>query len=107
MAMAIINEPTELIQNAIFTGDITKLTKIPGVGRKIAERLILELKGKVEPSGNERIQRKIETKSIDNDAISALEGLGYKKSHIEKVLSEMEEDFTEVESIIRYFLQRV
>lgn len=106
MALAIINEPTEVIQNAIFTGDITKLTKISGVGRKIAERLILELKGKVEPSNDQRSQRKIETKSIDTDAISALEGLGYKKSHIEKVLSEMEGDFTEVESIIRYFLQR-
>ncbi|MEK9166775.1 MAG: Holliday junction branch migration protein RuvA [Patescibacteria group bacterium] len=106
MALAIINEPTEIIQNAIFTGDITKLTKISGVGRKIAERLILELKGKVEPSNDARTQRKIEPKTIDQDAISALEGLGYKKSQIEKVLSEMEEDFTEVESIIRYFLQR-
>lgn len=108
MALEILNQPTEQIQTAIFTGDISKLTKISGVGRKIAERLILELKNKVEPTNlNDKTQGSLKTKEIDPDIVRALEGLGYKKSQIEKVLSEMEDKQNDAESLIRYFLQRV
>lgn len=108
MALEILNQPSDTVQTAIFTGDVTKLTKIPGIGKKIAERLILELKGKVEPSDiNARKHTPLNNRVFDADAVRALEGLGYKKVHIEKVLSEMEEDLKDSESIIRYFLQRV
>ncbi len=110
MALEILNQPTEQIQTAIFTGDVTKLTKIPGVGKKIAERLILELKNKVEPANlNDRKQNPLKTNAIDADIVKALEGLGYKKSQVEKLLSEADEDLKDKdpESIIRYFLQRV
>ncbi|MBI4127076.1 Holliday junction branch migration protein RuvA [Candidatus Peregrinibacteria bacterium] len=108
MALEILNQPTDQIQSAIFTGDLTKLTKIPGVGKKIAERLVLELKNKVEPINlNDRKQSNLRHNEINPDVIKALEGLGYKKSQIEKVLSETQEDLQDAESIIRYFLQQI
>lgn len=106
MALAILNEPANAIQNAIFSGNITALTKISGVGKKIAERIILELKSKVLPT--DLNEQEIGSKQTENEeAISALESLGYKRHHIQKVFSEFEEDLIETEEIIRVFLKRV
>jgi len=105
MAIAILNEPADQIQNAIFTKNIKALTKIPGVGKKIADRIILELKSKVTPvDGAEPIEEETE---IHPDIVTTLEGLGYKRKHITNVLSKMDEKVEEEEEIIRYFLQHV
>jgi holliday junction DNA helicase RuvA len=103
MALEILNEPPELIQNAIFKEDLNCLTKISGVGKKIAERICLELKSKVDPVD----QNSTPIKDINEDLIVTLESLGYKRHHIKKVISEIDEDITETEEIIRVFLQRV
>ena len=108
MAMEILNEPVENIQNAIFSGNIGALTKISGVGKKLAERLVLELKGKVDPSGPEVLNVATTSHSkLDEDAVSALETLGYKRNHIARVLTELPEEATSTEAVIRYFLQKV
>ncbi len=106
MALAILNEPAQTIQNAIFTGNITALTKVSGVGKKIAERIILELKSKVLPT--DLNEQQISSKQTENEeAIMALESLGYKRHHIQRVFSQFEEEITETEEIIRVFLKRV
>lgn len=106
MAMEILNEPAELIQNAIFSGNINELLKISGVGKKTAERIILELKGKVEPSETSgRSHGTVKNTSVNPDVIVALERLGYKRNQIEKILSET--DSLNAEEAIRFFLQRV
>lgn len=107
MALAILDEPPEEIQNAIFTGDIKALTKISGVGKKIAERIILELKNKVEPSELEPNQATSADQEVNEDVVMTLETLGYKRSHIKRVLSGVEGEITEAEELIRIFLQRV
>jgi len=107
MALAILNEPPEEIQNAIFSGDIKALTKISGVGKKIAERIILELKNKVEPSEIQPGTSPSQDPDLDEDLVLTLETLGYKRSHIKRVLSGIEEEVTETEDLIRIFLQRV
>lgn len=106
MALEILNEDPEKIQSAILNKDITCLTKISGVGKKIAERLCLELKNKVEPTNPGDYSPTPQTE-FDDDVIITLETLGYKRSHINKVLSEIEEEITEAEELIRIFLQRV
>jgi Holliday junction DNA helicase RuvA len=69
---------------AIATEDVKRLTGIPGVGKKTAERMILELKDKAvklgsgEPTPGERASRTEE--QIREDALSALVNLGYKGS---------------------------
>lgn len=107
MALGILDQPIELIQNAIFTGNIPKLTQAPGVGKKLAERLVLELKGKVDPSDLSTIHSEKNSFGVDEDAVAALETLGYKRHHIQRVLTELPEEATSTEAVIRYFLQRV
>ncbi len=106
MAMDIMNEPVEKIQNAILSGNIPVLTQISGIGKKTAERMILELKSKIDPSDlNGSLEAKA-PREVHPDVIYALENLGYKRHHIQKVLSEIEEDVVETEAIIRVFLQK-
>ena len=75
---------------AVFTEDRHTLTKIPGVGKKMAERMILELRDRVVKldTGVAREERKEETPldTIREDALSALVNLGYKKSHAKTIL---------------------
>jgi Holliday junction DNA helicase RuvA len=72
----------EELKEAIILGDIEKLNSIPGIGRKTAERIVLELKEKVskalssQPDGTHNISS---AKPEIEDALSALINLGYKK----------------------------
>ncbi len=105
MAMDIMNQPIDTIRNAIFTGNIPALTKIPGIGKKTAERMILELKSKIEPSDS--LDKNFNpSEALTDDVVSALENLGYKRHHIQKVLSEQPSGAS-TEDLIRIFLQRV
>ena len=77
------------IKNAVINEDTKALEKIKGVGRKTAERIILELKGiirEVTPSIFAGID--IQQKAMVSDAIMALVSLGYTRSTAEKAVSE-------------------
>lgn len=88
--------PAEDLKRAIATGDVKRLTGLPGIGKKTAERLVLELKDKIGPieglSGSVDSTTAIGTSAGDlvNDVISALVNLGYKENHARKVLESME-----------------
>lgn len=75
---------------AVFREDRQTLTKIPGVGKKMAERMILELRDRVIKldTGTVREETKEESPldTIREDALSALVNLGYKKSHAKSVV---------------------
>lgn len=105
IGLEILNTEANLIKNAIISGDIALLTRIPGIGKKTAERMILELKSKVEPGEAREAQGLIQ--DIDEDVIDALESLGYNKGHIIKILSKAEEKFENMEDCVKYFLQNV
>ncbi|MBI5196894.1 MAG: Holliday junction branch migration protein RuvA [Nitrospirae bacterium] len=66
--------PAQKFIEAVYNEDMPMLTSIPGLGKKIAARLVLELK--------EKLPRAVVSKdySITNDAVSALINFGYKKS---------------------------
>jgi Holliday junction DNA helicase RuvA len=105
MAMDILSTPTHLVKQAILSEDSALLTKIKGLGKKTAERLILELKGKITPelaAGKTEIAKG----AYNEDAVLALESLGYEKFHIIKVLSAMPSEVKETESIVKYFLKQ-
>ena len=59
---------------AIASGDVAALSKAPGVGKKTAERLIVDLKSKVSRSG---VERETAAVPIDDEAAAALQALGY------------------------------
>ncbi len=63
-----------LLASAIAAGDVAALSKAPGVGKKTAERLIVDLKGKVARAG---IERETAAVPVDDEAAAALQALGY------------------------------
>lgn len=69
-------EPVDLAE-AIVRGDTRRLSSIPGVGKKTAERICLELRDKLIVTGEKAPQQPVKT-SVDDDVQSALVNLGYK-----------------------------
>jgi Holliday junction DNA helicase RuvA len=101
---------------AIRTDNLAKLTAIPGVGRKTAERLVIELRDKVSElaSGvsadvSMAAGAAIGGEGVFDDALSALVNLGYKKDAAEKALQQAMKDGTElnVQKLLRAALQRL
>ncbi|MDP2839070.1 MAG: Holliday junction branch migration protein RuvA, partial [Syntrophales bacterium] len=84
---------------AVAAEDLKRLTGIPGVGRKTAERMILELKDKAVKLGSETVPVGITAvrtgEQVKDDALSALVNLGYKGSSardaVEQIMKEAPE----------------
>ncbi len=83
-------QPTPLAQ-ALMAGDLHKLSTIPGIGKKTAERLVLELKdkaGKLDVSILPQSEsRGIPEVDVLDDVTSALLNLGYKEPQVRKALA--------------------
>jgi Holliday junction DNA helicase RuvA len=94
----------EKAKNAIVSQDAALLSKIPGIGKKTAERIIVELKNKIDPGDLGTLERKHQI--VENqDVIAALEGLGYQKFEISRVFKNLPENITQTEEMITYFLR--
>ncbi len=76
--------PADELAQAIRSGDLGRLTAIPGVGKKTAERLVMELRDKL-PAGTEPATAA--AIGPDVDVISALMNLGYARPAAEKTLT--------------------
>ena len=70
---------------AIKGNDVAKLTKIPGIGRKTAERMVLELRDKLKDFGMEPAAPPVSP--IEEDVLSALTNLGYQRPMAERAVS--------------------
>ena len=84
--------PAEDLARALKNGDQVRLVAIPGVGRKLAERMIVELKDKfatLAPSIGDSTAKPEASSQMMHDAVSALINLGYKKPEIEKTVREV------------------
>jgi Holliday junction DNA helicase RuvA len=69
---------------AIKGNDVAKLTKIPGIGKKTAERMVLELRDKLKDFGMEPAAPP--ASPIEADVLSALTNLGYQRALAEKAV---------------------
>lgn len=80
LAMLAVHDPAQL-SSAIATGNVTALTKVPGIGKKGAERIVLELRDKVVPVGTGETQATPEVPAAttpgDSQVAEALVGLGW------------------------------
>ena len=79
-------EPRELV-GAIQRNDLARLTAIPGVGKKTAERICVELRDRL-PKAVEAAPASAED-SMREDLVSALANLGYHRQAIEKVIDKL------------------
>ena len=79
-------EPGELVR-AIRQSDVARLTRIPGIGRKTAERLALELKDRMpDATGADVDAPDSSGDSVRDDVMSALINLGYQRPVIQRAL---------------------
>ncbi len=75
---------TEMV-GAIRGGDVARLTRIPGIGKKTAERMVLELRDKLEEFGAAPAARAVS--AVEEDVLSALVNLGYQRAAAERALA--------------------
>jgi len=99
--------PHEL-SSAIASGNTVALEKIKGIGRKSAERIILELRDKMVKSGNDAVNQGFTHNTLDTDALNALIALGIQRNSAEAALKKAKTGATEelsLELLIKKSLQ--
>lgn len=105
-------QPDELA-SALLRSDFARLGAIPGIGKKSAERLVLELKDKVVKLGlatesSQNIALFREGTALRDDVSSALVNLGYKEAVVAKVLAEIDlSSDAPMETILKLALKRL
>jgi holliday junction DNA helicase RuvA len=72
---------------AIRGNDVARLTRIPGIGKKTAERMVLELRDKLPPQGADVVKAIPSLSAVEEDVLSALTNLGYQRAAAEKAVS--------------------
>jgi len=90
------------IEEAVVTGDTSSLTKISGIGRKTAEKIVLELNGKLVTT------RKGEARtSEDIDVFDALKSLGYRERDIQETIKNLPKSLAGANEKIKYALKNL
>ncbi|MBN2644089.1 MAG: Holliday junction branch migration protein RuvA [Desulfuromonadaceae bacterium] len=107
---------SQALQQALLNEDIKTLSTLPGIGKKTAERLILELREKVaklapmhrQQAASAQANGGPEPESISDDVLSALLSLGYKEKQARTVLAELKDlENATTENLLRAALQRL
>jgi Holliday junction DNA helicase RuvA len=78
--------PADEMVGAIRGNDVARLTRIPGVGKKTAERMVLELRDKLPETAPATIAAATPISATEEDVLSALVNLGYQRPAAEKAL---------------------
>ena len=106
LTMIAVSDPSEFAI-AVISDDISYLTRIPGIGAKSAQRIILELKDKIKKENaiSQIKDTKVKVAVVDNnkveEAISALQVLGYNKKEIEKAFMKIDKKDLSTEELIK------
>lgn len=107
LALAVLSgiEPAELVR-AVRLQDVARLTTIPGVGRKTAERIALELKDRL-PKGLQVdvMKPRAPEEELKDDVLSALLNLGYQRAAAEKVTDKAVADGGSFQDVLKRALR--
>jgi len=100
LALNILSGSTvEDFLSAVETEDVGLLTRIPGVGKKTAQRIILELRERLPSAGEKR-------EGAYEDTLSALINLGYKRAHAQEALERAyQRGIREIENLLKESLK--
>ena len=74
----------EIIEEAVSVGDSSRLTSIGGIGKKTAEKIVVELGGKIVRSGKASVEMQ-----EDMDVLEALKTLGYRERDVQEIIKNM------------------
>jgi len=99
----------EEIQDAVWSEDVERIKSIKGIGLKTAQRLIIELKDKVELFDKKDLDLSGESYDIKKEALLALSVLGFNKSKSEKIVSKIyfENKEIELQELIKQSLNKL
>lgn len=86
------------LRSAIAAGDAAYLTRVSGVGKKSAERIVVELRDKLAKEGYGESHA---NRGLDGDVLDALVNLGYSLEQARAALASVPSDLTEVEARVR------
>ena len=108
MALGVLSAMTASdFRRCVEYEDAAMLSKVPGIGKKTAERLIMEMRDKVDKVGTPLPGEKIAVEaSSRSEAFDALVALGYKANEVNKLLGKLDIDGKSAEDIIRQALKQ-
>lgn len=108
MAITILSSiaPSDFVQS-IHNNDTATLVRLPGVGKKTAERLIVEMRDRLQDWENSINSQVILPNDHIQDAIDALIALGYKPNDAQKTIKQVASNEANSEDIIRLALQKM
>ena len=109
MALGILSAMTTAdFRRCVEQEDTVSLSKIPGVGKKTAERLIIEMRDRIDAAAANggAVALSVEA-TARNEAIDALVALGYKPKEVSSLVSTLQTDDKSAEDIIRLALKQV
>lgn len=108
IALALLSTlaPQEL-HHALDNSDVAKLSQTPGIGKKMAERMILELKGKLHIEGENLLFNTKDSVSniLYSDIANALLSLGYNEKEIKSTIKSLPQDITDLSHGIKEALR--
>lgn len=103
LALTILGGLTpEAFSAAVVRGDVKTISSVKGVGKKIAERIALELKDKLSIDGNTIVAPEVEVSytGLEDEAASALASLGFSKQEAYAAVKRVAKDGMSVEEIL-------
>lgn len=91
----------KVLSQAVADSDVAILTKVSGVGKKTAQRIMVELKGKLKAPSHKQLSG-----SLQKDILEALQSLGYTSSQARQATADLPLTITSVEEAVRIILQQ-
>lgn len=112
MALALLSQDLPALLQSFANRDMQALTRVPGVGKKTAERLILELSDKLGDIATDPVSPRLTDRSsatqIMSEAIAALESLGYKPQQAKQLVDKLHiDEDSALSDIIKQALQGI
>jgi len=105
LALAILSvHSPSVLRRALVDDDVDALTLVPGVGKRTAQRLLVELKARLEVPALEPADSESTTTSARTEVRAALSGLGYQTDEVRDVMAQLPEDGP-VEDLLREALK--
>lgn len=96
-AMDILGHDPNFVIQSLAAGDVAAMTSLPGVGKKTAERLVLDLQEKVIPLAGSTFREQstagqVRASAVDTDIVEALVSLGYDGKHVQRTLERISQE---------------
>lgn len=98
MGLQILSQPMNEWLAAVESGEVEYITRTPGIGKKMAQKIIVELKGKLDLS-----ETSAKASSSQMEAVEALKSLGYDQGTVQAVLAQAPEG-SDTEALVKFFL---